>query len=254
MNINMLNFLRNNVLFFTPKEYKTLVKNYLRFFELGINMAADKNLSTEIKLKKISLLQKGIYRPCPFQNNLLKYLQINFVKQNLSLSLLNDCFKVFSVRASYDGQFKTWAQMVDYFQSAVSPMVRLIMVLNNLSPSVYLPFASLGVASLLVYTYVSGNYKKPENLELLTDEEYKNLYVEKVKGLFKSSRILPQIVYSHLFRLRVCIALAATKIFFKKINKNKRAELDVIDYVKAMIYGTFKWMFTKTKSLNTEGI
>lgn len=70
----------------------------------------------------------------------------------------------------------------------------------------------------------------------------------------KSAQILPQVVYNPWIRLKICIVIAANKMLFKKINKNKKSFFSMIDYVKAMIYGTFKWVFIRTKSLNTKGI
>lgn len=253
MNISLPNFLRKRILFLTPKEHKSLVINYMRFFEMGLKMAVNEKLLPDTRIKKIRLLQKSIYRPCPLKNNLLKYLQNSFVEQNLSLSLLSDLCQFFIIRASYD-DFKTWKQMVDCFQSEVSPIVRLLMVLNNLSPSVYLPFTSMGVSTLLMCNYVNENHSKPQDLEYLNLDDYKKFYMENIKGLFKSAQILPQVVYDPWVRLKICIVIAENKVLFKKINKNKKSFFSMIDYVKAMIYGTFKWVFIRTKSLNTKGI
>ena len=129
-----------------------LVDLYIKYLKLGNEHFGQKGVSAEVKAEKIRLLERGIRRDFPQQDNIIARLQKQFVTENLSLYLLLD--PLLAWRYTATGKRPTSeTQVSDIIGYETSPLARLLMVLNNENPSTYLPMQSLLVLLLFLYMF-----------------------------------------------------------------------------------------------------
>ena len=222
---------------FVPDENKCILRDYMHFIELGIEGALNENVKPEIRLKKFDLLYRQIFKKCKFKNGLLSRLQQTFVNENISLSLLSDMvnfFKCLSEQTPKD----TWNKKIYCNQMFISPFSRMVMLLNNLNVSVYMPFASLLMCVMLISEVQSKNIK------------HRRFYLSKIKGFLKDAKVLPLIIENSAFRFKMWYLLKILEVLIKKYKNKKELKLSFVDLIKILFYAVFKWIFTKVKTLN----
>ena len=222
---------------FVPDESKCILRDYVYFIELGVKGALNEKVKPEVKLKKFDLLYRQIFKKCKFKNGLLARLQQIFVKENISLSLLSDMvnfFKCLSEQTSKD----TWNKKIYCNQMFISPFSRMVMLLNNLNVSVYMPFASLVMCVMLISEVQSKNIK------------HRRFYLSKIKGFLKDAKVLPLVIENRAFRFKMWYLLKVLEVLIKKYKNKKELKLSFVDLAKILFYAVFKWTFTKVKTLN----
>ncbi len=222
---------------FVPAESKYILRDYVYFIELGVKGALNEKIKPEVRLKKFDLLYRQIFKKCKLKNGVLARLQQAFVKENISLSLLSDMvnfFKCLSEQTPND----TWNKKIYCNQMFISPFSRMIILLNNLNVSVYMPFASLVMCTVLISEVQSKNIK------------HRRFYLSKIKGFLKDAKVLPLVIKNNMFRFKIWYLLKAHEIIIKKYQNKKELKLSFVDLVKILLYAVFKWTFTKVKTLN----
>ncbi|MBE6450892.1 MAG: hypothetical protein E7016_02880 [Alphaproteobacteria bacterium] len=212
-----------------PESQQNIILLYLRFAKLGIKSAQNEQISSDIRLKKFDLLYRQIFKPCALKNNLIAKLQQAFINENISLSLLSDMVTSFKklVLKKDDN--------LHFMQLFTSLTARMIMVLNNLNMSVYMPFASLTMCAGLI----SFNDKNQ---------------LSKLYGFLKDAQILPMLIKYAKLRFKVCYFVKLLNVYIDKIKRKEPLNLTKIDLSKILVYALFKYFFTKVRTLNVKGV
>ena len=154
------------------KQKRYIISCYLDFIKLGLKSALNEKLSFDIKQKKFDLLYKQIFKNCVLKNNIIAKLQSIFVSENISLSLLSDMIKAFKQISDCNHDLN-WSTKLYSNQLLISPLVRMLIVLNELNYSVYMPFASLMMCVVLVSDVRSKKIK------------HRRFYLSKIKYMIE---------------------------------------------------------------------
>ena len=223
-----------------PKNQVYIMQCYLDFIILGIKAATNPKISTQTKLKKFDLLYRQIFKSCAIKNNLITKLQQNFIKENISLSLISDminALKQLALQEQPDG--KTQIYIMQLF---INPLARMIMVLNNLNMSIYMPFISLLMGGGVISLFQTGK---------VSDRRF---YTSKLNGFIKDGQILPMLIKNKCFKFKICFFVMMINSYAQKIKRKEQLKLTIIDSSKILMYACAKWLFTRVKTLNLKGI
>ena len=229
---------------------KEIMTYYVSFINLGLKAVKSDKVTPEIKVKKFDLLYRQIFKRCAIKDNIISKLQESFITDNISLSLLSDMVKSFKDLVLGE-QYKSWNRFVYSSQLFLSPLVRIIIVLNDLNMSVYIPFMSMMMCFLLVENY---DVNKIEELQNLSGTKYSNLYAEKLSGFLREGQVLPQIVKNKIFRFKALCMLGILNVMFEKKSKKERMILSNIDLGKILLYDSVRWLFTRVKTIKIKGV
>ena len=240
---------KNHITKLVPNKNKELITCYLNFVSLGFKVINNDNLKSEIKLKKFDLLYRQIFKNCSLKGNVIYKLQKYFIAENISLSLLSDIIKALK-ELSLKEQYQTWNKFIYCSQLFLSPIVRMIMVLNNLNASVYMPFMSVMMSWLMLET---GEYKKIEEFQNYSKLKYHLFYTDKIRGFLKEGKVSLQVVSNKVFRYKLCYLVSMLDVILEKFFKREKLKLSIVDLNKILFYSTLKWLFTRVKTLKIEG-
>ncbi len=230
------NYIINSV----ATDNRKILSFYLNFVSLGIKAAKNKNISTQVKIKKFDLLYRQIFKPCKLKNNLISQLQADFIKENISLSLLSDMVKAFK-QLSMINRNSDLNEIMYTNQLFVSPMTRILMVLNNLDMSVYVPFAALIMCAMLLAQGQDNNTKN------------RRFYFSKIKGFYKEAKILPLVITNSKFRFKVWCYIKALDMLLTKYKNKNNLKLSNLDLIRIIFYAGIKWFFVGVKTLRIKG-
>ena len=147
-------------------------------------------------------------------------------------------------------QYKSCNRFVHTNQLFFSPFVRMIMVLNELDASVYMPFMSMMMCLSLLEDY---NGKKIEELRDLSEKEYYGLYKDKIMGFFKEAKILSQVVANRSFRFKILYIEGLLNVMMEKFSRKEKLIFSNVDLSKILFYAVVKWLFTRVKTLKIKG-
>ena len=224
-----------------------LVDLYIKYLKIGNEHFGQKSVSAEVKAEKIRLLERGIRRDFPQQDNIIARLQKQFVTENLSLYLLLD--PLLAWRYTATGKRPTSeTQVSDIIGYETSPLARLLMVLNNENPSTYLPMQSL--LALLVFSDMFQN-KSP----LLKAVKWsKKQRCSKLTGLLKNAGVLLSIVRSKRLKYKAAILLNTAAVLVEKYEKNQQMFLSVLDVLRIYLYSCSQFLFIRKQTVTKKGI
>lgn len=235
----MDSFLKNykNIIYKSvPKKHLNIVYDYVCFVELCLKLANHKKISEPVKIKKFDLLYRQIFKNCALKNNLIYRLQNAFIAENISLSLLSDMINVIKPKVSQNF-FENITFYNNYQQNFASNLARFIMVLNDLTPSVYIPLVSAVLCSII-----------------LDEAATSNISSERIIGLLKDAKLLPLIVKNKVFRFKAWCFIEALEILTLKHSKKLKLKISKLDLIKIFTCASFKWLFVKVKTLKSRGI
>lgn len=265
------------------KQYRPLVMDYYRFARYADDVADNPKLSMKEKIRQLDELEDLLYERIVYKGKKLafvKKIRKQFVKENLSFSLLTDLLTAFRQDAK-DYKYETWNQLAEYCKYSAAPVGRFMLAIHNESPSTYLPATSLCVAlqvlnhlqdikydaKLLKRVYIPSELMKKfgvKRSDLVKDQETPELrkliltLLKKIKGLLKEAEILPSIIQSTRLRMEVGVILSLTTSMVKGIERDDILKHEVVlsktDWICAFINGILKVFFTKTKTLTTKGL
>lgn len=217
-----------------PGKNRELFLCYVEFIR-QLSLKALKEHSTP---QKLNLLHKAVSRQWN-DNFLLGKLQSLFIKENLSLSLL------FEPIEGYMWGLKNHYEL-DYVKSAplllqiISPISRLMVVLNNEKPLLYIPFSNLIFAYFSLYLRNCPNViKLLKNNKIVFDvdlmDEYMLSHFTEILSIFSIKMNL-------LLRLKLCVFIGLYKLLISK----KVKKLNFLCYVNAFLYGLY-YSFTEER-------
>lgn len=227
---------KNTIYKAVPKKYLYFIKDYIYFVELGLKASENMNIKPEIKLKKFDLLYRQIFKNCALKNNLISKLQNKFIEENISLSLLSDMINIFKYKVT-DSHFTNSASLNNYRQNFASVYARLIMTLNDLSPSVYIPLVSAIMCTIII-----------------TQEKNSNNNIERLDGLLRDAKILPLIIKNNSFRFKSWYFIETLEILTTKYKQGLSLKISNFNLIKIFVYASFKWLFVRVKTLKNRGI
>lgn len=171
---------------------------------------------------------------------LLGALQQEFIKRNISLSILLepiDGFAWFS-KNRYELEY---TKSYPLLMPIISPISRLIAVLNNNSPIFYQPFSNLLFAYFSLYLKENKELKKifknnkiSLNIKEL-DKQLPTIFNDAKYTITTSNRLI--------FKIKIGFYLGLLKILMQKKSK----KIKKLDYVNSILYGLYYILTIKMK-------
>jgi hypothetical protein len=221
-----------------PKEHRSFFLLYIKWFKLlGKRCVVDNKES----LKVYEILYASVFRKNR-PTTLIGKLQEEFISKNISLSLLTEPIEGFSlfVKNKYDLEITKLSPII---LQIISPISRMVAVLNNNSPLFYQPFSGVVFAFLLLYiknnTAVQNYFK---NNKIKIDIK---LLDELLLKSFNEAKYCVAVSKDVLFKLKISYFISLLKILIKKDNK----KIKKIDYVNAFLYGLYYTLTIKGKKI-----
>ncbi len=223
-----------------PKKERTFFIKYLRY----IRQLSKRGLGEKkIHKKSFNYLYRAISDRQWSEKNLLGYLQKEFIARNLSLSLLLEPLDGFEWMSKnlYPLEL-TEASPIGL--QIISPITRMVAVLNNQTPPFYQPFSSL--AFLYVIRYV----QEYSSLRIMLKKAGVSTGDKKIsqrleKGL-KEVRQLLSVTKGLVFRIKIGFFIGLNALLTKKMIK----KVNFLIYVNAFLYGLGYNLTTKNRTKN----
>lgn len=220
------------------------VRLYLRWLQLlalrGIHRKPVHN-------KTFNYLYRAVSREWA-ENRLLGKLQKEFIRRNLSLSLLLEPLDGFEW-LSKNRYSLTVAKASPILLQIISPLARLTAILNNQRPPFYQPFSSLIFAYAILYVLHSPELQKILAASLLQTEPEK-LQAQLPLLLAEAQQVL-SVITGFRFKLKVAYFIGlCRRLMIKSLNHTKN-NINFLDSVNAFLYGL--WYILTTRD-NTRGL
>ncbi|MBQ8630914.1 MAG: squalene/phytoene synthase family protein [Alphaproteobacteria bacterium] len=259
---------------------RPLVNAYYRAARYCDDIADAPDLSARQKLAKLSEAEDiflGYQKDVPDELLFLSGLRRNFCDELLDTSLFTDLLTAFR-QDSRGHTYETWEQLLEYCRYSAAPVGRFMLAVHDENLSTYMPSGVLCTVLQIAnhiqdikYDFLVQNriYLPAELLQkyqVSTDDlrqdksspELKKLIAEiisRLQKMLKDAALLPAITRSLRLRMQICVILSLTNIMLKKLNKKdvlqKNVKLSKIDWMRAVIGGVFRALFTKTKISRT---
>ena len=259
---------------------RPLVNAYYRAARYCDDIADAPDLSARQKLAKLSEAEDiflGYRKEVPDELLFLSGLRREFRDELLATSLFTDLLTAFR-QDSRGHVYETWEQLLEYCRYSAAPVGRFMLAIHDENLSTYLPSGVLCTVLQIAnhiqdikYDAVMQNriYLPSELMEKyqVTAEDLKKdksspglkkLIAEitfRLSKMLKDAELLPPITRSLRLRMQICVILSLTNIMLKKLNRKdvlrKEVKLSKIDWIRAVISGIFRALFTKTKISRT---
>ncbi|MBQ8671664.1 MAG: hypothetical protein IJ525_03985 [Alphaproteobacteria bacterium] len=230
-----------------PAKNIELFNIYMQYINLLHKHFTNKKIDKQIRFEQISLLERAIRKDFPLKNNIIARLQKMFVAENLSLYLLLDPLIAWRYLAN-DKIIKTEKQAADVVGYLSSPSARLIMVLNNETPSSYLAMTSL--ISLLYFRKIFTD-KTFIPYAVKWGNKRKSQYL---RGLLKNSVVLLQIVNSKSLKFRLALLFNRLRIQIDNEQNNKQLTIGLLDWLKILVYSVFQFVTIRHRTVSKKEI
>ncbi|MBO5038454.1 MAG: hypothetical protein J6C85_03215 [Alphaproteobacteria bacterium] len=213
-----------------PRQDQTLFLSYLGW----IKLLAVRGLGLKkISAKTFNRLYRAVLKP-KSANTFLGRLQQEFIKKNLSLSLLLEPLDGFEWLSQnrYPLVFSNASPVI---LTIISPLTRFISVLNNQHPPFYQPFANLMFVYLALYVLNLPEFEKIlKNAGVQTDAATLTNNLPLI--LREAKQVLP-VTIGFNFKLKIAFFLAFARKLIKKNALHTKNKIDFLDYVNAFLYG-----------------
>lgn len=230
-----------------PGKKRELWRDYLKFADMGNSRFTYEDGRENVKEEKLRLLEKAMRREIKNSANTLARLQQEFIKENLSISLLTDWLTVWKYTSVLKSPLNE-KQISDIIGYIVSPLTRMIVALNDENPSIYLPFAALISATIFLQMTEEKN-------ELLKGGKWSlKQRKSKLKGWLKNSRVLLSVVGSKRLKFRLAVLLNRVRLYESAFLNNKQCDIGMLDEIKIFLYSIWQFMTIRHKSVTTKGI
>ena len=259
---------------------RPLVNAYYRAARYCDDIADAPDLSARQKLAKLSEAEDiflGYQKDVPDELLFLSGLRRNFCDELLDTSLFTDLLTAFR-QDSHGHTYETWEQLLEYCRYSAAPVGRFMLAVHDENLSTYMPSGVLCTVlqianhiqdikyDLLVQNRIYLPAELLQKYQVSTDDlrqdksspELKKLIAEiisRLQKMLKDAALLPSIIRSLRLRMQICVILSLTNIMLKKLNKKdvlqKNVKLSKIDWIRAVIGGVFRALFTKTKISRT---
>ena len=226
-----------------PKRNHPLMMAYLKWMILLAKRGLHLKPATEAQFNRIYRAVNRTWN----KRNTLGYLQQEFIKENLSLSLLLEPLQGFEW-LSKNRYPLTFTGSSPIMLQIVAPFARFVAALNNQHPPFYQPFANLVCAYLGIYLQAM-----PTLLNMLTVARFTintNMPASLPLLLQEAKQILP-VTYYLSFKLKIAFYLGLCNILLQKKSSYKT---NFLDYVNAILYGLWYIITIRGRALPTQKI
>ena len=229
------------------KENEQLMTQYLTWIKLLALRGLHLKKTSE---KSFNILYRAVSRHWQ-KRLLLGRLQEEFIKENLSLSLLLEPLDGFEwlSKNRYPLNFSASSPIM---LQIVMPFARLIAALNHQHPPFYQPFANLISAYIGLYML---SIKDVENLfanTLITLDKTK-IAGDLLLLHQEAKQVLP-VIRGIKFKLKIAFYLGLCKVLILKIMKKNLKKINFVDYVNAFLYSLWYSISIKGKEIKLRKI
>lgn len=202
----------------------------------------------KIKNTNFKYLYKSISKEWS-KNRLLGYLQQEFIKRNMSLSLLLEPIEGFDwlSKNRYQLSFSTMGAMM---LQVIAPFSRFIAVTNNQKPPFYQPFSNLLFIYVALYTANMPNISLLfKNNSIDVDTKVLN---EQLTRLHNEAKQVLSVTYGLKSKIKIAYLLGLSLVLIKKHQQPQKNKIEKMDYVNSFLYGLWYMLKirAKTKGLN----
>ena len=228
------------ILFLKQNEY--LMRQYLQW----IRLLAIRGLHIKkISEKSFNLLYRAVSRNFS-EKFLLGRLQKEFIRENLSLSLLLEPLDGFEwlSKNRYPLNFSTTSPIM---LQVVMPFARLIATLNHQHPPFYQPFANLISIYIGLYVLTTKDAQQLFSNTLITIDKTK-ISDDLVLLHHEAKQVLP-VIRGIKFKLKIAFYLGLCRVLINKFTKKNYKKLNFFDYVNAFLYGLWYSISIKSKEI-----
>lgn len=228
-------------------KYQTLIEQYVAYLHCGWRHFSDSDIPSAVRLEKISLLERALRKDIHLPQNLLFKLQQNFIKENVSISLLLEPLSAWHYLAA-DKTPTSAAQASELLNRLLAPAARLILVLDYENPSTYHPLTSLFI--LLFWQEMFENNSPFLKKIKLSKRQKEN----RLSGLYKNAFVILSLVKNKRLKFKLALLLNFARLHTENFKNNKHYSLAWLDYTRIFLYSLVQFLFIKRKSVNNKGI
>lgn len=200
--------------------------------------------------KTFNRLYKAVSRHWS-EKTLLGYLQQQFIKENLSLSLLLEPIDGFDWLAKnrYPLNFSASSPIM---LQIISPVARFVAALNNQHPPFYQPFSNLICAFLTLYLLNMPALEKIlKDADITIDKETLD---KSLPLLFEETKKIFLVIKGFGFRFKIGFYLGLCQVLIQKNQKKIIKKIDFLDYFNSFLYGLWYIITIKGKSIRQNRI
>lgn len=213
-----------------PVEDLSFVLSYLCWLKL---LARRGTRQKNIHAKTFNYLYRAVSRDWS-EKRLLGRLQKEFIARNLSLSLLLEPLDGFEW-LSKNRYTLTVAKASPMLLQIISPLARLVAILNNQRPPFYQPFSSLMFAYAVIYVINSRELQ-----QLLADSLLQTdtaALKKQLPLLHNEAKQVLSVITGIRFKVKVAFYLGfCRRLIIKKTNHTEN-NINFLDSVNAFLYG-----------------
>ena len=193
------------------------------------------------------LLEKALRRNSPLPQGLIFRLQQIFIRENISITLLLEPLSALRFLAA-EKQPTSGTQVSEILNRLLSPLARLLLVLDNENPSTYQPLTSLFVLLFLQEAFNNNSdFVKKAKISKRQRES-------RLKGLYKSAKVILALLKTKRLKFRLAILLNTANLHTRLFKNNEQRKLTFLDYLSIFLYSLGQFFFIKRKSVNNKGI
>lgn len=213
-----------------PAEDLSFVLSYLRWLKL---LARRGTRQKNIHAKTFNYLYRAVSRDWS-EKRLLGRLQKEFIARNLSLSLLLEPLDGFEW-LSKNRYTLTVAKASPMLLQIISPLARLVAILNNQRPPFYQPFSSLMFAYAVIYVLNSRELQQILADSLLQTDTAS--LKKQLPLLHNEAKQVLSVITGIRFKIKVAFYLGfCRRLIIKKTNHTEN-NINFLDSVNAFLYG-----------------
>ena len=223
-----------------PTKHRCLFLDYIKYISLLAKKCLKENKNQE---KSLSLILKATSKT--WNNNfLLGRLKQYFIKENLSLSLITEPIEGFSWVAKNLYELD-YIKSTPMFLQIISPISRLISVLNNGTPILYQPLSNL------IFAYFSLYLKENEDLIKIFKSNKINIDIKAIDKYLENIQLETKYILSLkmnlILKLKLCVLVGAYKQLIAKNNK----KINFLFYLNSFLYGLYYTLTIKRKNITS---
>ncbi len=227
-----------------PAEDRHFVLSYLRWLKL---LALRGTHLKPVHAKTFNYLYRAVSRKWGGQT-LLGYLQQEFIARNLSLSLLLEPLDGFEW-LSKNRYTLSFAKASPIALQIISPLARLVAILNNQRPPFYQPFASLLFAYAIMYILNSPELQRILAQSLLQTKPA--ALKKQLPLLLSEAKQVLSVITGFRFKLQIAFYVGFYHRLIQKNANHTENNINFLDSVNAFLYGL--WYMLTVRD-NTRGL
>ncbi len=219
----------NEIYKIVPKEDLIFFQTYLHYIKLVLQRGFRVKKTS---IKNFRLMYKAISKQWP-EDKLLGYLQREFIKRNLSLSLLIEPLD--GAEWLFKNKFTlTLDKASPILMQIIAPISRIIAILNKQRPPFYQPFSNI----IFIYFVLYIMYDK--SIRLILKNYGMKIQPKSILNtlllLNKESKQVLTIIYGFKFKLKIAGLISLAQILiYKNINKEE-LKLNIFEKIKYILY------------------